>query len=181
MIPGRPSSGSYGAGLEPSSPTVGSATAGNTTASVSFTSSSYLGKTGSVTYIVTSSPSGITATGASSPITVSGLSNGTSYTFTVAASTTYGATSLPSAASNAVTPVAPPSFGPSFPPPCFGPACTSCIAVGSETIFCYCDPFERQVYAATRTHYSGCLPEGCCGCSCPEYVDSACFPTGIGC
>jgi hypothetical protein len=34
---------------------------------------------------VTSSPGGLTVNGASSPITVTGLTNGTAYTFTVAA------------------------------------------------------------------------------------------------
>jgi len=125
MIPGRPSSGSYGAGLEPTAPTIGSASAGNTTATVSFTASSYLGKTGTVTYTVTSS-GGQSASGSSSPITVSGLSNGTSYTFTVRANAPYGPQSKPSAASNAATPVAPPNFPPPPPPdPCAGVNCAS--------------------------------------------------------
>jgi len=124
MIPGRPSSGSYGAGLEPTAPTIGSASAGNTTATVSFTASSYLGKTGTVTYTVTSS-GGQSASGSSSPITVSGLSNGTSYTFTVRANAPYGPQSKPSAASNAATPVAPPTFAPPNFDPCAGVNCAS--------------------------------------------------------
>jgi hypothetical protein len=51
----------------------------------------------------------LTGTGASSPITVTGLSNGTSYTFTVRATNAIG-TGPASAASNSVTPVAPPAF-----------------------------------------------------------------------
>lgn len=72
-----------------------------TTVSVAFTAVS--GATG---YRVISSPGSITATGTSSPITVSGLTAGTAYTFEIQAqnSVGYGAYS---AASNSVTPVVP--------------------------------------------------------------------------
>jgi hypothetical protein len=96
-------------GLQPSTPTIGTATAGDTTASVAFTPSSYIGK-GTITYTATSSPGGLTATGASSPLTVTGLSNGTAYTFTVVGNTNYGVASLASAASNSITPAAQGSF-----------------------------------------------------------------------
>ena len=56
---------------------------------------------------VTSNPDGLTATGAGSPITVSNLSNGTAYKFTVTASNKVG-TGPPSDASNSVTPAAVP-------------------------------------------------------------------------
>ncbi|NBS16859.1 MAG: hypothetical protein EBS79_08135, partial [Gammaproteobacteria bacterium] len=49
-----------------------------------------------------------TGTGASSPITVTGLTNGTAYTFTVTATNTSG-TGGSSSASNSVTPAAPPT------------------------------------------------------------------------
>ena len=52
---------------------------------------------------VTASPGGETASGVSSPITVTGLTNGTSYTFTVAATNDVG-TGSSSSSSNAVTP-----------------------------------------------------------------------------
>jgi len=91
-------------GLSPEAPTIGTATAGDTSATVTYTAPTWSGKTsGSVTYTATSSPGGYTGTG-SSPITVSGLSNGTSYTFTVTATTSYGVTGPASAASNSVTP-----------------------------------------------------------------------------
>jgi hypothetical protein len=52
------------------------------------------------TYTVTSTPGSITVTGTSSPITVPGLTGGTSYTFTVTATNTYG--SATSAASPSI-------------------------------------------------------------------------------
>lgn len=93
-------------GKRPGAPTIGTATAGNASATVAYTAPSYLGKGGTVTYTATSSPGGLTGTGAS-PITVSGLTNGTAYTFTVTATTSYGVTSAASAASNSVTPTVP--------------------------------------------------------------------------
>jgi hypothetical protein len=96
-------------GMQPSAPTIGTATAGDTTASVAFTASSYIGK-GTITYTATSSPGGLTATGASSPLTVTGLTNGTAYTFTVVGNTNYGVASVASAASNSITPAASGSY-----------------------------------------------------------------------
>jgi large repetitive protein len=97
-------------GSRPSAPVIGSATDGGTgtTASVAFTPSTYVGK-GSITYTATSSPGSITATG-SSPITVTGLTTGTAYTFTVQGTTNYGVTSAVSSASNSVTPATPTDF-----------------------------------------------------------------------
>ncbi len=65
-----------------------------------------------VSYTVTSSPGGVTATGPSCPILVSGLTNGTSYTFTLTATNADGGTSQPSQPTAAITPHAP-----SGPPP----------------------------------------------------------------
>jgi len=89
----------------PSAPTIGTATGGNAQAVVTFTAPSSDGGSPITGYRVTSTPSGITATGSASPITITGLTNGTSYTFTVAAQNAvgYGAES---AASNSVTPAA---------------------------------------------------------------------------
>lgn len=97
-------------GSRPSAPVIGSATDGGTgtTASVAFTPSTYIGK-GTITYTATSNPGGLTATG-SSPITVTGLTTGTAYTFTVQGTTNYGITSEVSSASNSVTPASPSSF-----------------------------------------------------------------------
>ena len=72
-------------GRQASAPTIGTATAGNASASVAFTASTYLGKpnTNNI-YVATSSPGSITGTSATTPISVTGLTNGTAYTFTVA-------------------------------------------------------------------------------------------------
>jgi hypothetical protein len=88
----------------PGIPTMGTATAGSAQASVAFTAPSFTGGVAITSYTVTSNPGGATASGSSSPITVTGLSNGTSYTFTVKATNSVG-TSSPSAASGAVTPM----------------------------------------------------------------------------
>jgi hypothetical protein len=60
--------------------------------------------TDATSYTVMSSPGGFTASGTSSPITVTGLTNGTSYSFTVVANNWQG-TSAPSSHSMFVVPV----------------------------------------------------------------------------
>ena len=85
----------------PQSPTIGTATAGESSATVTYTAGATGGKAVSA-YTATSSPGSLTGTGAS-PITVSGLTNGTAYTFTVTATNANG-TSTASASSNSVTP-----------------------------------------------------------------------------
>lgn len=90
----------------PGAPTGVSAVAGNALAVVSFTPPANNGGSAITSYRVTSSPGGITATGTASPITVTGLTNGTTYTFTVAAINAVG-TGASSAPSNAVTPSGP--------------------------------------------------------------------------
>jgi IPT/TIG domain len=56
----------------PGAPVIGTATAGNAQAQVSFTAPASNGNTAITRYTVTSSPSGFTATGSASPITVMG-------------------------------------------------------------------------------------------------------------
>ncbi len=90
----------------PGPPTSVVATAGNASASVAFVAPSNNGGSAITGYTVTSSPGGITATGATSPINVTGLTNGTAYTFTVIATNAVG-NSVASSASTAVTPVVP--------------------------------------------------------------------------
>ena len=74
----------------------------NGRASVAFTRSELGGPVSS--YVVTSNPGSYTQTGTSSPILITGLQSGTSYTYTVAASNSYSsATSSASAAVTATT------------------------------------------------------------------------------
>lgn len=87
----------------PGAPTIGVATAGNASATVAFTPPAANGSPAVIDYTVTSSPSGISATAAASPIVVTGLTNGTTYSFTVTARNRDG-TGPASAASNSVTP-----------------------------------------------------------------------------
>jgi uncharacterized protein (TIGR02145 family) len=90
----------------PGAPTSVTAVPGNNLASVSFTAPSSTGGSAITGYTVTSSPGSFTGTGGSSPITVTGLTNGTTYTFTVIATNAVGSSSS-SSASSAVTPVNP--------------------------------------------------------------------------
>jgi hypothetical protein len=91
----------------PGTPGTPTATAGNSSATVDWTAPTTGGDPAS--YTVTASPGGQTCT-ATHPATsceVSGLTNGTSYTFAVTATNT-GGTSSASASSNSISPLAPP-------------------------------------------------------------------------
>ena len=184
-------------GSIPGIPTIGTATGGDTQATVAFTVPAYTGKGGAVVYRVLSTPGSVPATGSASPITVTGLTNGVSYTFAVRTETSYGTTSGYSSASNAVTPVAPPvppSFPPTFPPtfppdfpPVFPPACTYCESAltDNDLIPCGCVDTPggyRQKYFL-REYYTTdfCEPSGCVGCSCNFTVDSLCVASGDPC
>jgi hypothetical protein len=93
---------------EPDAPTITSvARNGSGAIAVSFTPGSN-GGSAITGYTITSSPGGITASGSSSPISVSGLTNGTSYTFTMIATNAVG-NSDPSSASSSITPATVPN------------------------------------------------------------------------
>ena len=95
----------------PGAPTIGTATAGDTTATVSWIAPNPNGGTAITGYTVTSSPTTSNSANTSQPADANatslqfiGLTNGTSYTFTVTATNLKG-TSQPSASSNSVTPI----------------------------------------------------------------------------
>ena len=86
----------------PDAPIISSVTTGNTQASISFTAPANTGGSTITSYTATSNPGGISGTisqAGSGSITVTGLTNGTAYTFTVTATNNVGtsAASTPSA------------------------------------------------------------------------------------
>jgi len=108
-MPLRPPAGFISANYDPlrnpDAPTGVTASAGDAQASVSFTAPANVGGSAISAYYAVSNPGQITASGASSPVTVTGLTNGTAYTFQVWALNTFGPGAF-SAASGSVTPVA---------------------------------------------------------------------------
>ena len=89
----------------PGAPTIGAISqVSATAASVAFTAPSCTGSNAITGYTAISSPGCITGTGASSPVTVSGLTTGTAYTFRVRATNGAGTGPL-SCASASFTPV----------------------------------------------------------------------------
>lgn len=87
----------------PGAPTGVTGALGNMLVAVSFTPPVNNGGSAITSYTVTSTPGNFTASGASSPLTVTGLTNGTSYTFTVTATNSIG-TSVSSSPSSPVIP-----------------------------------------------------------------------------
>ena len=87
----------------PQAPTINSVTGGDAQVSVAFTAGA-TGGSAITGFTVTSSPGSLTASGASSPLVVTGLTNGTAYTFTAVATNANG-TSSASTASSSVTPI----------------------------------------------------------------------------
>ncbi|PVY57584.1 fibronectin type III domain protein [Simplicispira sp. 125] len=93
--------------VAPGAPTIGTAIAGDTQASIAFVAPSNNGGSAITSYTVTANPADVAPVqGASSPIVVTGLTNGVAYTFTVTATNAVPLTGGASAASNSITPAA---------------------------------------------------------------------------
>ena len=86
----------------PDAPTIGTATAGNTIASIAFTPPANNGGSAITGFTATCNPGALSASGGNSPISVPGLSNGTTYSCSVTATNALGT----SAASGTVSVVA---------------------------------------------------------------------------
>lgn len=69
----------------PGAPAIGAATPGNGSASIAFTAPANDGGSNITSYTVTCNPGAITGSGAASPVTVNGLTNGVQYTCSVQA------------------------------------------------------------------------------------------------
>jgi flagellar hook assembly protein FlgD len=84
---------------------------------------------GSTRWHVISSPGNIVGIAKASPWEISGLTNGVTYTFTMVAFKDLDLVSAPSAASNAVTPVAPPTDVPTITAPTSGALTSAVVTV----------------------------------------------------
>jgi hypothetical protein len=131
----------------PGAPTSLVATAGNTQASVTFTPPASNGGSTITGYTVTSSPGGFTTTGVSSPLVVTGLTNGTTYSFIVTATNSVG-TSAASSASNSVIPLTVPS----------PPAITSVTPGDGHVVVAFTAPVDNG--GATITTYTATSSPG---------------------
>ena len=89
----------------PGAPTNVTATAGDTQATVTFTAPVSDGGSAITVYTVTSNPGNTTVTGSTSPITVTGLTGGTGYTFTVTATNVIGSSAASSPSDLVTTPL----------------------------------------------------------------------------
>ena len=193
-----------GGGKFVTSPTSVSATVSGLTASVAFTAATYAGKEIAV-YTVTSIPGGLTASGSSSPISVSGLTSNTAYTFTVTTDSTYGVRATSSPSNSVTPPYFPPYFPPFFPPyfppffppyfppyfppffppffppyfpPYFPPSFTPACTSCTPTGSGYTHdgcPGSGNCVRPFTTY--GCLPAGCAGCNCPTVYGSCSGPS----
>ena len=140
-------------GLAPNAPNSVSALSGNGQAVVSFGVPVGNGGTAVTSYTVTATPVGggtaVTGSGTFSPITVSGLSNGTPYTFTVKATNSVG-TGSASSASTAVTPATTPGV----------PTSVSAISSNAQAVVSFTVPASNggatiSSYTVTATPVGG--------------------------
>lgn len=106
-MPLRPPAGFISAFYDPlrnpNAPTPGTPVAGDSSADIPVTAPSNIGGSAITSYSAISTPGSFIGTAATSPVSVTGLTNGSSYTFIVWATNSYGPSAY-SAASGSVTP-----------------------------------------------------------------------------
>jgi titin len=138
----------------PTSPGIVTATPSNSAAFVSWTSPTDNGGAPITGFKVTSSPGGFTATnnGTTDSATVHGLTNGTSYTFTVVASNSAGT----SAASGPSGPVTPVNNGPTVPGAPTGVVASS----GNGSVALSWSPPPSNGGATINSYTVTCSPSG---------------------
>jgi hypothetical protein len=140
----------------PAAPTIGSAVdAGtsraynNASASISFTPNLTAGT--ATSYFITSTPGSLTSYGTSSPIVITGLTSGTSYTFTVTAQGSFG-NSIPSSATGAMTATTVPQA------PTIGSA--TAVTAGASITFTPGNTGGKAISTYTVTSSSGATATG---------------------
>ena len=145
----------------PGAPTIGTATAGNGSATIAFTAPASNGGATITSYTASCTGGGTTrtATGAASPLTVTGLANGTSYNCSVTATSAVGT----SAASGQVQ-VRPLTPGTSYNTD--GVLCTYAVAEfnsspsvnANASAFWSCNPTRAVIANAIPNHAVGTFP-----------------------
>jgi len=120
----------------PGAPAIGTATAGNGSASIAGTAPASTNNGAITGYRATSTPGGITATSSTLPVNVTGLTDGVSYTFTLAAQNSAGY-GPESPASNSVTPTAAAAPAPDTTGPVMvGEITVSAVTTSGATLSC---------------------------------------------
>jgi hypothetical protein len=112
----------------PGFPAITTVAPGNGAATVSFTPPASNGGSAITSYTVTSSPGNLSATGTTSPILVTGLTNGQTYTFTVTATNAIGIGPASSASAPVIPALAPRGAEPGPPPAAPRPAAPDFVA-----------------------------------------------------
>ena len=135
-------------GAPPSAPIIGTATPGNGQASIAFGVPASAGSTPISSFTASCNPNGLTVSGAASPVSVTGMVNGTEYTCAVTATNDYG-----TSASSAPVLVTPRVTRPA------APAITAATAGSGQAFISFMAPGEDggspiTVYTAT------CNPAG---------------------